>query len=380
MIYTDENRLRQSLIDDLESKYDIIDCFDFINHDSNPLAFYHWCEYWSDHSFAANERIVILNCDTDYYPSSTVGNNNWNFFSCCQHFGLPVEFFIYCSTSYGIHREVFELCDKFNLSQPTVLETAFMPWLVPTENVVDVPYNPSTVSRLYICINGAQRTHRLMLLSYLKEYNLLDRGYVAYNFANRPFEPTAEIDYPPADMILRTTVPFTRINDFYMKSNLDLMVYLKNNSSFNGQTQQLGIYGIEDAGVSLASYNEFFPPCLQQALIYLVTETVFCYPYPFITEKTFKAILNKRPFILVGSPGTVQKLRDLGFKTFNDFWDESYDSIVNPSDRMQAIVNIIKQLSALRSADLQYLALRIQNAVEYNYQHYVNNFINDAHV
>jgi hypothetical protein len=165
-----------------------------------------------------------------------------------------------------------------------------------------------------------------------------------------------------------------------MKSNLDLMVYLKNNSSFNGQTQQLGIYGIEDAGVSLASYNEFFPPCLQQALIYLVTETVFCYPYPFITEKTFKAILNKRPFILVGSPGTVQKLRDLGFKTFNDFWDESYDSIVNPSDRMQAIVNIIKQLSALRSADLQYLALRIQNAVEYNYQHYVNNFINDAHV
>ena len=31
------------------------------------------------------------------------------------------------------------------------------------------------------------------------------------------------------------------------------------------------------------------------------------------------------PFVMVSKKGTLKYLRDIGFKTFGDFWDESYD-------------------------------------------------------
>jgi hypothetical protein len=47
----------------------------------------------------------------------------------------------------------------------------------------------------------------------------------------------------------------------------------------------------------------------------------------FITEKTWRCMFNKRPFIIAGNKGTLAHLHSHGFKTFPHIFDESYDTL-----------------------------------------------------
>lgn len=64
----------------------------------------------------------------------------------------------------------------------------------------------------------------------------------------------------------------------------------------------------------------------------------------FLTEKTFKPIKNGQPFIVVGPKGTLQCLRDLGYRTFDHAIDNRYDLEQNITMRWFWIVNAVKQL------------------------------------
>ena len=64
----------------------------------------------------------------------------------------------------------------------------------------------------------------------------------------------------------------------------------------------------------------------------------------FITEKTFKAVLNAHPFVVFGCPGTLATLRDLGYRTFDTVIDNSYDTIADNTDRFVATMYTVRQL------------------------------------
>jgi hypothetical protein len=83
----------------------------------------------------------------------------------------------------------------------------------------------------------------------------------------------------------------------------------------------------------------------QTSLISVVTETNFEVPDIFNTEKIFKPMVHRHPFILVGPYKTLEKLRGLGYKTFSDFWDESYDDIEDPNKRLLKIIELCKSIS-----------------------------------
>jgi hypothetical protein len=53
----------------------------------------------------------------------------------------------------------------------------------------------------------------------------------------------------------------------------------------------------------------------------------------FLTEKTFKPIKNAQPFVLIAPPGSLQCLRDLGYRTFDSVLDNSYDLEINNTQR-----------------------------------------------
>ena len=53
----------------------------------------------------------------------------------------------------------------------------------------------------------------------------------------------------------------------------------------------------------------------------------------------------KMPFIMVGHPFTLRRLRDIGYRTFYSLWDESYDDIVDAQTRMEKIVEVVVGLS-----------------------------------
>lgn len=76
----------------------------------------------------------------------------------------------------------------------------------------------------------------------------------------------------------------------------------------------------------------------------IVTETLFYRVGNYISEKTWKPIAHLHPFVIVGRPGTLKYLKHLGFKTFSDYWDESYDEIENNAARMQSVYKTITTL------------------------------------
>jgi hypothetical protein len=64
----------------------------------------------------------------------------------------------------------------------------------------------------------------------------------------------------------------------------------------------------------------------------------------FITEKTFKAVLNAHPFVIFGCANTLATLRKLGYRTFDHVIDNSYDAIVDNTLRFVATMATVQQL------------------------------------
>ena len=92
----------------------------------------------------------------------------------------------------------------------------------------------------------------------------------------------------------------------------------------------------------------------------------------FISEKTFKAIVNKNPFILLGNSYTIRYLKHLGFKTFHPIIDEGYDNISDRYKRFDAALKEAEKLCRLSLDDCSKKLSALEEVCEYNYNHYLN--------
>jgi hypothetical protein len=66
----------------------------------------------------------------------------------------------------------------------------------------------------------------------------------------------------------------------------------------------------------------------------------------FMTEKIWKAIMAQHVFVVHGNHLYLQRLREMGFKTFGNYFDESYDLERDPNKRINKIVTLMKELKA----------------------------------
>jgi hypothetical protein len=90
-----------------------------------------------------------------------------------------------------------------------------------------------------------------------------------------------------------------------------------------------------------------------------------------------KPIASKRPFVLVSTPGGLKHLQKLGFKTFNDFWDEEYDNIIDPTQRIKALADIIEDISNRSLSELQAMCIKMSDILEYNFDYHRKHFYNN---
>ena len=81
----------------------------------------------------------------------------------------------------------------------------------------------------------------------------------------------------------------------------------------------------------------------------------------WITEKTVKNLFIGKPFIIMGAPGSLAKIKDLGFRTFDKWIDESYDEIENIHLRLE---HIKKEIDRLAGKNLDELAAMSQEMTE----------------
>jgi hypothetical protein len=89
----------------------------------------------------------------------------------------------------------------------------------------------------------------------------------------------------------------------------------------------------------------------------------------FITEKTFKPIKHGQMFFIAGPAGSLQVLRDLGYKTFDNVLDNRYDTIQDHTDRWQYLRDAITDAQS----KLPELFNQAQSDMQHNQQLFVSN-------
>ena len=95
----------------------------------------------------------------------------------------------------------------------------------------------------------------------------------------------------------------------------------------------------------------------------------------FLTEKTWKAIMQRQIPIWYGVPGLVEHVRSLGFDTFDDILDHHYDAIQDETQRHQSVFDLIVQLNQQYSlGDCQTLRQQLQPRLESNFEQLLQYF------
>ena len=79
-----------------------------------------------------------------------------------------------------------------------------------------------------------------------------------------------------------------------------------------------------------------------------------------------------QPFILFGAPGYLKYIKDLGFKTFDGFIDESYDLEYNDGKRFKMLCDEILRLSKISLEELHNWYISIIPILEYNRNHAID--------
>jgi hypothetical protein len=72
-------------------------------------------------------------------------------------------------------------------------------------------------------------------------------------------------------------------------------------------------------------------------------------------------------FLLVGAPHTLKFMKTKGFKTFEPFINETYDTIEDPVNRMQVLLQEIDRLVTLPIDSIRKAVLQYADVLESNF-------------
>jgi hypothetical protein len=70
--------------------------------------------------------------------------------------------------------------------------------------------------------------------------------------------------------------------------------------------------------------------------------------------------------------GTLNLLKELGFKTFNNWWDESYDTITDPVKRLESVYQLSIKILSKDYNQLKKILIQMEDILEHNKQHLDN--------
>ena len=87
------------------------------------------------------------------------------------------------------------------------------------------------------------------------------------------------------------------------------------------------------------------------------------------SEKSFKSIFYKKPFISIAGPYWYETFKKSGFELYDEIFDYSFDTNENKNIRLQNILHQIEQINLLNYSNLVDIIKNIQMKIEHNYNH-----------
>ena len=224
------------------------------------------------------------------------------------------------------------------------------------------PYKVAIKPKVFNCFNKVHRPHRILLLVEMIKAGLLSKSF--YSFEGAWPSWIDDLNNGSIDPHAAAVIQVNR-NIFPLRLNITPE---RTNPVF---TEESDFVYYTDSYFSVITETLFFSKTSGKEYLVSIEDSVF------LSEKIFKPIIMKHPFIVAGFPGTIKALHGRGYKTFHPFIDESYDSETDDHLRLQMITAEIKRLSAF--SDEQWLVWQesIKSIVEFNYEVLKNKTVSD---
>jgi len=266
----------------------------------------------ADYDFTdTNLQLKKVNINgTDFYTLSEVLANT------CKVYDLEMQHFIYLTANIRLKPKI----------PITVIKYDYIFY-----NMVDKSHDyPIVYDKEYkiLSLNKKQRPHRTKFINYLIQSDQLVNNCISAHWLDIKIDPKHELD-----------------------------------PKFHFHEYHNDIGNIE---VFLDSYVNFVTDT------WLETSDQYTHPDEelILTEKISKSILMKQPFVFLGREGILQELRNRGFKTFMEWWDESYDLETDSSTRTKLIIDLFDELNSFTKSDWTVIIEEMEDVLVYNYNHF----------
>lgn len=261
-----------------------------------------------------------------------------------------------CAKTIGL----YQWLDKFSFNSVTietsnVLETHARykityqsPWkFLKVNNIVDPIHHTWNQKSVFGTLYGRPLWHRLGIASHLLSAHpsISEVGCLcdpADPDQRRLFELSELWKHSPNSL-----VEFSKMIPQFPCNHVEIDQYSPRATWTDGFVQQ-----------TKSVYKNFF--------IDIVAETFTTGNCFFITEKTTRPMMLKKPMIVMGSRNFLNYLHQLGFKTFDQFWDERYDGFADVN-RYQKILELIDHIATQPIDVLEDMYQRMQPILDHNY-------------
>ena len=225
-------------------------------------------------------------------------------------------------------------------------------------NNMDLDYTYENKSTLYSCLNNAPKPHRALLLGALdKEENMISTPNVDFQELQ-----TSTVKYL-IEQAERKQISQQDFNDglAYLK-DLQLVYPIeldKRNDDIIHMKQM--------------SADDSFITDLLDCDFQLITET-FSDSTLVVTEKIYKAIIMKQPFVIFGPHRIYKYLQNKGYKTFDHLTDNNFDTQTNIITKIKFLTQHLETLSMLKENPNKWKDIEKQNKeqADYNYELFTN--------
>ena len=276
--------------------------------------------------------------------------------------GFPMHKIIYLTGCVNAEKLHQQYCIKRNI--PDVPEERMTIIAYPSShqvlstNIVNSPDSEPTYNteqlpeKLFLMWNRRFRRHRIELALCLEKNGLVDRSYIS----------CSDVDVENPKKSFKDAIDYEHV----FNDNPQLRLTFELRDKFNARLPLI-LDGETNVNKMCEDIDNESRPFYQNSLISIVTETNYSLPELTLTEKSFKPIKEKHPFIIVAGPGALKAMREMGFKTFGDFWDESYDEADCFRVRMQKISYLTELIGAWTPDQILDFKRKVKPILEHNY-------------
>ena len=186
---------------------------------------------------------------------------------------------------------------------------------------------------------------------------------------NRAWSGTREYRLKFAELVVDHDLYSYCKMGFNSEDSIDYRQHQFQNKKFQIQREDLEQYFFHNTSDSSAS-ADYCTHEYQTTNLEVVLETLFDDDRLHLTEKTLRPIACGHPFILMATQGSLEYLRSYGFKTFHNIINETYDTIADPAQRLEAVLIEMKRIATLPHDAKQQFYDSLRSIAAYNQQRF----------